>query len=343
MATKPKTDHDHDEEQAGIDVPETITPDSVLYWNMGLALGVWAVLLVILVLLTRPFTGTFIPGKYNMLFAGAFTLFIVGMLTKNGTIAVNIPDWHGVTTFNQFTRERRAIFAGFHWKAWCEKLDEVLTSLKRETHGNPTIKCPTKDRVMVMLQELYIHVRNDTSKKTFEQDQLLLIRNRSIEPHALQELVEARVVQMFKAYASGKTVQQLANVIEVQEAVVGEGTANHDELHQMAEHWGIHIGAELKGSEPDEATKKLMATPTLAESLRKAIAILMKADKDGNTMGFDEAREAALLLDDTAEFSAGSWKLGVSGIPNARDISVVVGALPGKTAKPNPKSRGGKK
>lgn len=314
--------------------PETIRPANVVFWNMVvLPFGTWAILGVL-----------FAPFSYwSPIWGGLFMLFIIGALVVGGSFSLDVKDWYGTTLFNRFTKKRRAVFPGFHWKLAWETPEEPYRLLKKEISSSGIEQLPTDDPAENMEFDLLILYRVNLHG-TAEQAATNFVNFTAVDEHALTEDVRAQVKQAFGEYAGGKEMEQLLKPHEVQDAVV-KNPANARMIRDLQEKYGIHMQVVLRSAKPDAATKALKTTPARAEALMAAREKLFGGP---HPMDEDKVDDAALLLDPNADYTHAKHDVNVNvkapDLKNLRDVNF--GYVPGGglgSASKKGGAKGGKK
>ncbi|MEX2052533.1 MAG: hypothetical protein WD991_02480 [Candidatus Paceibacterota bacterium] len=315
-------EHNHNGED-DIQIPETIPPSAFEFgfWN-GMMV---AAIFLVWTLLLLPFTW-WSPALALILIPGT-----LGMMIQS--IAVNIPDWYGALVFNQFSRRRRVIFQGFHWKLWCEKLEHPLHSLKREVTATIEAVFTTNDPAEKMRVKILVHARLDTRPRSKEDDALNFIRFVSIDSDSLEHILHSEVKKMFGQHYGDSEMEELGKLDEVQKAV--ENVAeNEKKIHKLEKSFGVHIGIVLEESVPDDATIEMKRTPARAEGLVTAIKKMTDAGMDP-----EKARRAALLLDPNSDYTEQQneyefrAKIDAPDLKNLHDVNIFPPGLVGNEKK----------
>ena len=296
-----------------VEIPKTITPK--LVW-----LGIGALAFLVWVICTLTLTSEKV---------GLFLTFIaLGAAIFSGVIAVDIVDFHGVLVFDPWRKKRRVFFSGLHFKLPWEKTEEdgsgniVLTSLVRTVSSKETKPHPTNDPAAVVEASLLIHIRVNVSGVSAQEAADNFIRFRSIKEEALTEIVRVEIEKMFAEYYGTKEVKELLKPHVIQEAVLNFTDENRvrinaEKIKDMEKKYGISIGVVLESSKPDKATQDMMRTPAMADALNVAI------DKLRKNMEPDEARRSAMILDPNTDYTEERFDLHVTGLENARDITMI--------------------
>lgn len=301
------------EATAEVKIPQTLTPWWVFRVNIILLGAIWAILF-------------FFFGTFSSTVA---TLLILSGAIAFGIIAEEMPDFEGALVFDSLFNKRRVIFSGLNFKLPWEKREEKTTNLKRVVSSKGVENFSTNDPAENMQASLTVHMRVSLGGGPEEANDNF-VRFRSIEEDALTTVVRQRIVKMFAAYYASKKngqgeMENLLNPSAIQQAVLNDPD-NQTIIRAMQDQYGADIGVELGSSNPDAETKKLKRTPARAEALATARGKLMAKGPNGEEgMTKEEATRAALLIDETAEFSEQRIDLDVnaSGLENLHDVSFI--------------------
>lgn len=306
-----------------IEIPKTITPISVWWWNTVIS----SIIFFVLWLPLGPFWAT------------VFTLLGFAATIAVGIIAVDIDDYEGALLFNPFSKKRRAIFPGLHFKLPWEHIEyedeaktKKATSLKRLVSSEGVDNYPTNDPAENMEGNLKVHMRINTSG-TAAQAADNFIRFRSIDEHALMVIVRGEIVKMFGAYYVINEMESLLDPKKIQEEVLAN-QVNKDKIEQIEKHWGISIGVVLESSDPDKATKDMKRTPSMTEALLKSRKRMIEEGVEE-----DLAHRTSLLLDPNTDYTETKFDLEIKApdLKNLQHVSIVpLGGNPGA-------GKGGKK
>jgi len=309
-----------------IEIPTTITPGAVWKWNI--------ILLSVIVLVLLPLLGLL----WAIILIG---LGLAGAVTF-GLIAVEIVDFHGALLFNPLDKTRRVIFPGLHLKLPWESLEEgSQESLRRIVSSTGLENLPTNDPAENMQVHLTVHKRlnvSGTKDKPMKPEDAAVnfIRFHSIAVESLTTIVRKEIVKMFSEHYANREMEKLLDAKAIQDTVfpvAGEG-ANNAKIKEMETRWGVLIGVVLDASNADEATKQMKRTPARAEGLTTAINTLKTSG-----LNAEQARGAALSLDETADYSEKKYRLEIDApdLKNLTHVSIMPGAFG------DDKKKGGKK